>query len=164
MICSYSVTPLIITHSNICLYCFSFISLSLSLSLYPSLCPLSALAHAYYIEANGQLSAVDGTSCAAPVWAGIIGLINAHRLRLGRPVVGFANPLMYQIYNITNGAAFHDITEGNNRCTESGCKCKYGFPAEQGWDATTGLGTPNVGRMIEAIDALDSRREALLLH
>lgn len=121
---------------------------------------VSALAHAYYIEANGQINGVDGTSCASPVWSGIIGLINAHRIRLGRPVVGFANPLLYQVYNATGGAAFHDITSGNNRCTESGCKCKYGFEAIAGWDAATGLGTPNVGLLIQAIDALDAQREA----
>ena len=95
---------------------------------------------------------VDGTSCSTPVWSGIIGLINAHRIRAGRPVVGFVNPLLYQvscsdgllhvsnseknnsrrsagpvshpcrhpgwqIYASTSGAAFQDVTSGNNRCT-----------------------------------------------
>lgn len=121
---------------------------------------VSALSHAYYIQSGGSPSSVDGTSCAAPVWGGIIGLLNAHRLRLGRPLVGFANPLLYQVHAATSGAAFQDVTVGDNRCTESGCQCKYGFTAEKGWDAATGLGTPNVGRIIAAMDALDAAREA----
>lgn len=125
---------------------------------------VSALAHNFYVEYEGSPTMVDGTSCAAPSWGGIIGLLNAHRLRLGRPVVGFANPLLYQIYAATSGAAFNDITVGDNACTESGCACKYGFPAIRGWDAATGLGTPNVGLIIAAMDALDEKREQLLKH
>lgn len=121
---------------------------------------VAGLSHYYYIEADGQLELVDGTSCSTPVWAGIIGLLNAHRIRAGRPVIGFANPLLYQIYANTKGAAFQDVTVGDNRCTEEGCSCKYGFTAIQGWDAATGLGTPNVGRIIIAMDALDEAREA----
>jgi len=120
---------------------------------------VSALSHMYYIQCGGA-TAVDGTSCAAPVWAGIVGLLNAHRIKNGRPVIGFANPLLYQIYAATNGAAFQDVTVGDNRCTEEGCKCKYGFPAVAGWDAATGLGTPNVGRIVAAMDAMDAQREA----
>lgn len=121
---------------------------------------VSALSHNYYIEYSGQATGVDGTSCASPVWAGIAALLNAHRLRNGRPIIGFANYLLYQIYNVTGGAAFQDVTVGDNRCTEEGCSCKYGFTAEPGWDAATGLGTPNVGRIVAAMDTIDAAREA----
>ena len=67
---------------------------------------VSALAHNYYVQFGGNPTMVDGTSCASPVWSGIIGLINAHRLRNGKPVVGFANPLLYQVAEATAGAAF----------------------------------------------------------
>jgi len=32
--------------------------------------------------------------------------------------------------------------------------------AAPGWDASTGLGTPNLGRMLAALDVIDARREA----
>lgn len=81
---------------------------------------------------------IDGTSASSPVVAGLVGLLNAHRQRAGRPNVGFFNPLLYQVWAETNGSAFNDIIEGSNRCTEGGCICKTGFNAVQGWDASTG--------------------------
>lgn len=121
---------------------------------------ISALAHNFFIRFQNKTVAKDGTSASSPVIAGIVGLINAHRKRNNRPAVGLFNPLLYQIYDETNGTAFHDIWVGNNACTESGCTCKSGFPAVRGWDAVSGLGTPNLGRMLDAIDAIDARREA----
>jgi hypothetical protein len=41
---------------------------------------------------------VDGTSAAAPTIAGLVALINAHRAKRGRPALGFANPLLYQVF------------------------------------------------------------------
>ena len=120
---------------------------------------ISALAHKFYIEINGQVSSVDGTSAASPTIAGIIGLMNAHRLKNGKKVLGFINPLLYKIWTHTNGRAFNDITVGNNACTEQGCSCKTGYMATEGWDAATGLGTPNYGLLLEALDELDEIRE-----
>ena len=59
----------------------------------------------------------------------------------------------------TDPSAFDDIVDGDNRCTEDDCLCKEGFAATKGWDAVTGVGTPNFGRLLEAIDAIDARRE-----
>eukprot|EP00937_MAST-01D_sp_MAST-1D-sp2_P000959 g959.t1 len=120
---------------------------------------ISALAHAYLVKLNGVNGGVDGTSAATPVVAGLVARINAHRAAKGRPAVGFLNPLLYKVAAATP-QAFNDITEGNNACTESGCLCKTGFGAAPGWDAATGLGTPNFGRLLEAIDAMDEAREA----
>jgi len=120
---------------------------------------ISALAHAYLVKLNGNNGLVDGTSAATPVIAGLVGRINAHRAAKGRPAVGFLNPLLYKIA-ASYPRAFNDVTEGDNSCTESGCLCKTGFGAAQGWDAATGLGTPNFGLLLEAIDAVDEAREA----
>ena len=35
--------------------------------------------------------AVDGTSCSAPIFGGVIGLVNAARLAAGKAVLGYAN-------------------------------------------------------------------------
>jgi tripeptidyl-peptidase-1 len=42
---------------------------------------LAALAHNYYIEIGGNEGAISGTSAAAPVVAGLIGLLNNYRSR-----------------------------------------------------------------------------------
>jgi tripeptidyl-peptidase-1 len=120
---------------------------------------ISALAHRYFIKINGNDGSVDGTSAATPVIAGMVGRINSHRAAKGLPAVGFLNPLLYKIA-AEHPTAFHDVIEGSNRCSESGCLCQTGFGATHGWDAASGLGTPNFGEIIVAIDAIDARREA----
>jgi tripeptidyl-peptidase-1 len=75
----------------------------------------------------------DGTSFASPTFAGIVSLLNEARLEAKLPPMGFLNPFLYK-----NADAFTDITEGSNKDLGD----LYGFPATQGWDAATGLGTP----------------------
>jgi len=79
----------------------------------------------YQILVDGQQEVVGGTSAVAPLWAGLIALLNQ---QLGRNV-GFLNP---QIYSLGE-KPFFDITSGNNGA----------FSADTGWDACTGLGSPN---------------------
>jgi kumamolisin len=79
----------------------------------------------YQILVDEQSEVVGGTSAAAPLWAGLIALLNQ---KLGKPV-GFLNP---QIYPLLGSAAFRDITQGNNGAYKAG----------PGWDACTGLGSP----------------------
>ena len=49
----------------------------------------------YAIYLNGELTSVGGTSGAAPVVAGVVGMLNAARLDLGLPTLGFLNPWLY---------------------------------------------------------------------
>ena len=92
-------------------------------------------------EGNKGWNYVDGTSASSPVWAGLITLLNDARAAVGKGRLGFLPPLLYA-FAATQSGGFHDVTTGDNRCTRSAC-CKYGFPAVPGWDASTGLGTPN---------------------
>jgi kumamolisin len=85
----------------------------------------AAPATGYSIEVDGETEAVGGTSAVAPLWAGLIALLNQ---KLGKPM-GFLNP---QIYPLLGSAAFRDITQGTNGA----------FNAIAGWDACTGLGSP----------------------
>jgi len=64
----------------------------------------------YYGFYNGSLERNGGTSAASPVWAGIIGLLNAARLHAGKPALGFFNPLLYS----SGYAALTDITKGQS--------------------------------------------------
>lgn len=116
---------------------------------------LSALGHNYYVEIGGAVQAVDGTSAATPVISGLITALNGWRIANGKPLLGYLNPLLYQIYD-TNPAAFNDVTSGDNACTEGACPCpaKTGFGAAVGYDAVTGLGTPNYDTIKATITAL----------
>jgi len=119
---------------------------------------VAALGHNYYVVAGGAVL-VDGTSCSTPVFSAILGLLNSYRLAAGKPVIGFANPLLYQVYAEAPDA-FTDIVQGSNACTEDGCACTTGFQATPGWDATTGLGSPVFPKLLAAVKAIDARREA----
>jgi subtilase family serine protease len=81
-----------------------------------------------------------GTSVGSPQWAGIVALADqkgGHRL-------GAINTGLYHIgKSDAYGSAFHDITTGSN-----GIGAITGFTAAPGWDATTGLGTPDVANLI----------------
>ena len=91
------------------------------------------------------LPGVSGTSCASPTAAGVFGLLNDVRAQAGKPSLGFLNPFIY-----SHSAAFNDITTGS----KNGCGSVSGFPAAKGWDAATGVGTPNYQKLVEAVKAL----------
>jgi kumamolisin len=86
----------------------------------------------YNILVDGQQEVVGGTSAVAPLWAGLIVLINQMK---GTPV-GFVNPSLYG-----EEADFNDITEGNNGA----------YSAGPGWDPCTGLGSPDGEEIAEAL-------------
>lgn len=78
----------------------------------------------YDIRVDGQNAVFGGTSAVAPLWAGLLARINAAK---GSPV-GLIQPQLYK-----NAATLNDITQGNNG----------DFSASAGWDACTGLGSPD---------------------
>jgi tripeptidyl-peptidase-1 len=111
---------------------------------------VAALGHAYYIQLNGEALAVDGTSCSSPVFAGVVGLLAA-KSQKGK--FGHIAPLLYSIYE-KDSTSFNDITTGDNFCTESTCNCQTGFKATTGWDATSGMGTPNYAKIVANMQAM----------
>jgi kumamolisin len=82
----------------------------------------------YDVRVDGNDTVIGGTSAVAPLWAGLIARINA---ATGTPV-GYINPTLY-----ANPTACRDIVNGNNGS----------FAAAPGWDACTGLGSPNGGKI-----------------
>jgi len=83
---------------------------------------------------GGPTCCTGGTSLSAPIWAAASVIWNKHNGATGRPGIGFAAPLIYQLANnaTTYPHDFHDITSGTN-----------GFAAVTGWDEATGWGSPN---------------------
>jgi len=98
----------------------------------------------YQIWLENQIIPVFGTSCSAPVFAGLVSLVNAARYAKGLGTVGFINPTLYSA-QASNPSLFRDVTSGSNNCGEYNgtaypC-CTAGFTATAGWDPTTGLGS-----------------------
>jgi kumamolisin len=82
----------------------------------------------YQVDVDGSNTVIGGTSAVAPLWAGLIALMNQS---LGKSV-GYLNPTLYSQVAAAAGT-FRDITMGNNGS----------YSAGPGWDACTGWGTPN---------------------
>jgi hypothetical protein len=108
---------------------------------------------------GGDLTAVGGTSCAAPSFAGIAALLNEYLINNGFQLtagLGNANPDLYYIAT-NNPTAMHDVTTGNNDvpCTTGTPDCptgttQYGFSAGVGYDQVTGLGSVNANTLAVA--------------
>jgi kumamolisin len=92
----------------------------------------------YAVLVDGTAQVIGGTSAVAPLWAALIARCNQ---KLGRPV-GEPHAAFYQI----GIKAFRDITQGNNGA----------YTAGPGWDACTGLGSPNGEALLAALAALTS--------
>eukprot|EP00928_Gymnodinium_smaydae_P087265 TRINITY_DN7154_c1_g1_i1.p1 TRINITY_DN7154_c1_g1~~TRINITY_DN7154_c1_g1_i1.p1 ORF type:complete len:566 (-),score=92.70 TRINITY_DN7154_c1_g1_i1:180-1877(-) len=102
----------------------------------------------YQIYTGGlfPVSSIGGTSASAPVFAGIVSLLNDLRLQKGSSPLGFLNPLLYQ-----NADSLQDITQGSNGVpSKAGCNSE-GFPATEGWDGVTGLGEPDYQKLAKVV-------------
>ena len=88
----------------------------------------------YTVRVDGEATTVGGTSAVAPLWAGLVALLNQ---ALGHPV-GFLQPFLY---SAAGTATFHDIVTGSNGA----------YSAAQGWDACTGLGSPDGSALLAAL-------------
>ena len=93
----------------------------------------------YQIRVDGRSTVFGGTSAVAPLWAALIALINQ---QLGKPV-GFLNT---SLYAAAVKKALHDITSGNNGV----------YKASSGWDACTGLGSPDGKALLAALGGKSS--------
>jgi len=106
----------------------------------------------FVYDTNGTNDDLGGTSCAAPLWAGFIALVNQQAVASGRAVVGFINPAIYAIATGSNYAScFYDTTNGNNFWSSS----PKLFSATNGYDLCTGLGTPAGANLINALMPVD---------
>ena len=89
----------------------------------------------YEVRVDGQSFVIGGTSAVAPLWAGLVALMNQ---KLGHPV-GFLNPMLYG--SLQGKGATHDITSGNNGR----------YSAKAGWDPCTGWGSPDGAKLLKAL-------------
>jgi|EP00966_Prymnesium_polylepis_P185914 tripeptidyl-peptidase I len=106
---------------------------------------ISAHAMDFDVCTSGFFYPVAGTSAASPTAAGIFATLNQLRVDAGKPKLGFLNPLIYQ-----NADAFTDITSGTNDY----CDSPEAFSAVAGWDAASGVGSPNFAKLKKVVLAL----------
>ena len=95
----------------------------------------------YKARVDGINTVIGGTSAVAPLWAGLIALMNE---KLGT-AVGYLNPLLYR--SVGSGGALRDIKIGNNDMTG----LLGGYVAGDGWDACTGFGSPDGDALLLAL-------------
>ncbi len=92
----------------------------------------------YLIVVDGQQQTIGGTSAVAPLWAGLI----ARLAQATGKSFGLIQPLLYA--GVAPGTAqpgFNDIVSGSNGAYQAG----------PGWDACTGLGSPNGAALLKLL-------------
>jgi len=97
----------------------------------------------YIVRVDGQSMVIGGTSAVAPLWAGLIAVANAQN----KSTAGFLNPLIYTAKAVSS---FRDITSGDNGA----------FKAGPGWDACTGLGSPNGAALVKLLSGSTAARKS----
>ncbi|OIQ90481.1 pseudomonalisin precursor [mine drainage metagenome] len=88
-----------------------------------------------YIILNGVPKGYGGTSLSAPVWAGVVALVNQARSNNNLAALGFANAAFY---SFKGTAPFTDVISGSNGAYDAG----------SGYDLCTGLGVPNITELV----------------
>jgi pseudomonalisin len=85
----------------------------------------------YDVVVGGTVQTIGGTSASAPSWQGIWARVQGDH----SGALGFAGPVLY---SSAESAAFHDIILGANGL----------YPAGPGYDLVTGLGTPDIAKLV----------------
>ena len=108
---------------------------------------------------SGDLTVAGGTSFAAPIFAGMVAIINQAKGYTGGQ--GLINPTLYTLastpatYSGTSTSAFHDITVGSNECLAGTSYCSGGltstdYVAATGYDEASGLGSVDLFNLLTA--------------
>jgi kumamolisin len=92
----------------------------------------------YLVVVDGRREPIGGTSAVAPLWAGLI----ARLAQATGKTFGLLQPMLYA--GVAPGIAqpgFNDIVAGGNGAYQAG----------PGWDACTGLGSPNGAALLKLL-------------
>ena len=113
----------------------------------PDVAGMVALTGFYF--GGGEPNPFTGTSCVAPLYAGLAAVLNA---ALGQKI-GFLNPTLY---SLGGTPAFKDVTSGNNDSGDTPLAVFNRPPAPYytaalGWDACSGLGSINGTNLLAAL-------------
>jgi subtilase family serine protease len=116
---------------------------------------------------SGYLTTAGGTSFAAPIFAGMLALINQ---KLNNTTgQGVINATLYTLASNTTtyGKAFHDITSGGNECLAGANYCTTagasGYLAATGYDEASGLGSLDLYNLLTAWPATTASTQSFTL-
>jgi subtilase family serine protease len=105
-----------------------------------------------------DLTVAGGTSFAAPIFAGMMAVLNQSQNSPGQGVI---NPTLYKLASnaTTYASAFHDITSGTNDCAALGATVCTGpgateYSAGVGYDEASGLGSVDLYQLLKAWPAV----------
>ncbi|PHH89503.1 hypothetical protein CDD83_5946 [Cordyceps sp. RAO-2017] len=102
---------------------------------------ISVVGTEYFNIIGGKEGFSNGTSLSTPVFAAMIALVNDARVRKGKDVLGWLND---KLYSDKVRSVLKDVTGGQSQsCILADGSEPGGWPAKEGWDAITGLGTPD---------------------
>ncbi len=100
---------------------------------------------------DDYLTVAGGTSFGAPIFAGMLAIINQKLNSTGQGVV---NSTLYTLASrpTTYASAFHDITSGGNQCGAGSGYCSSSgeseYPAGTGYDEASGLGSVDFSNLL----------------
>jgi hypothetical protein len=104
--------------------------------------------------ATSDLTVAGGTSFDAPIFSGMLALINQ---ALNATGLGNVNPTLYSLASntATYASAFHDITVAGNQCLAGTAVCGTGaattsYAAATGYDEASGLGSIDLSNLLTA--------------
>jgi subtilase family serine protease len=103
---------------------------------------------------------IGGTSLSCPQWAGLVAIADQiNKAKYNQLGLGLINPALYALASksATYSADFFDIAhtgDASHPNDNQGDPSIPGYPATNGWDPVTGLGTPNAALLIpDLVDA-----------
>ena len=103
----------------------------------PDVCAVADPQTGYQVRVDGIDTVIGGTSAVSPLWAGLTARLNqALSVQSPGTRLGFLNPRLYALRG-----GFNDVTDGNNGA----------YSARPGWDACTGLGSPDGEALLAAL-------------
>jgi kumamolisin len=107
----------------------------------------------FWVLVDGKWTPIGGTSAVAPLYAGLLALVNQ---AINRPVTRLTRTL-YGLNATQSAQVLRDIDTGTNTVPQS----QYGpavdgYDAQQGWDACTGLGSIKGKGLVELLQTSSS--------
>jgi kumamolisin len=114
----------------------------------PDVAANASINSGYLLHVAGVAFVASGTSAAAPLWAGLIAVLNDALRRS----LGFVNPALYFL----GSAGFRDINPPPGPLNNDWGPIQ-GYVAGPGWDACTGWGSPNGTALLELLSPAKHR-------
>ena len=108
--------------------------------LFPDVSLVAAPETGAYVRVNGQNKQIGGTS-SAPGLGRLLALLNESRVKAGKPTLPFLNPILYKL--TADDKCLRDIVGNSNG----------DFEAVPGYDMVTGLGVPDVKKLVLKLTA-----------